>query len=248
MTPNAITVPSLIKQPRPEPVISALTGYPMYPLSANCTKEDWLNDPRFSTEHFKKFGGLEAVAELMRENADEADITGIPISLICYRDFICDRASLVGKEKDEVYSRWAADHPEGVPTFDKIESYMLSAASFAEKLDAMHKANLLMEEVMAPRLEKEREEQDKRIKKYMDEQARAPFKKEIARTKGAQAGADRAYNDLRLEKRRVEKNRDDFKNALAKAIRHITDVEDERDKLRSELDKMKKGSAQGNPS
>ena len=233
MTPNAIKVPSLIKQPRPEPVISALTGYPMYPLSANCTKEDWLNDPRFSTEHFKKFGGLEAVAELMRENANEADITGIPISLICYRDFICDRASLVGKEKDEVYSRWAADHPEGVPTFDKIESYMLSAASFAEKLDAMHKANLLMEEVMAPRLEKEREEEDKRIKKYMDEQARAPFKEEIARTKGAQAGSDRAYSDLRLEMRNVEKERNDFRNAYAKAVICI-------EKLKAEIDGLKK--------
>lgn len=143
MTPNAASTPFIANPSRGEPVISALTGYPMHPLSANCTKEDWLNDPRFSTEHFKKFGGLEAVAELMRENADEVDMLGIPISLIYYRDFICDRASLVGEEKDEVYSRWAADHPEGVPTFDKVESYMLSAASFAEKLDAMHKANLL---------------------------------------------------------------------------------------------------------
>ena len=234
MTPNAPTTPPLVNPPRSEPVISALTGYPMYPLSANCTKEDWLNDPRFSTEHFKKFGGLEVVAELMRKNADEVDMLGIPVSLICYRDFICDRASLVGEEKDEVYCRWAADHPDGVPTFDKVESYMLSAASFAEKLDAMHKANLLMEEVMAPRLEKEREEQDNRIKKYMDEQARAPFKEEIARTKGAQAGADRANYKLSLELKeakdecaKLRSERDQLKRALYKAGVQIAKLKDE---------------------
>lgn len=110
---------------------------------------------------------------------------------------------------------------------------MLSAASFAEKLDAMHKANLLMEEVIAPRLEKEREEEDKRIKKYMDEQARAPFKEEIARTKGAQAGSDRAYSDLRLEMRNVEKERNDFRNAYAKAVICI-------EKLKAEIDGLKK--------
>ena len=224
MTPNAISTPFITTPSSSEPVISALSNCPMYPISINCPKEDWLNDPRFSTEHFKKFGGLEAVAELMRKNTDEVDMIGIPISLICYRDFICDRASLVGNEKDEVYSRWATDHPEGIPTFDKVEDYMLSAASFAEKLDAMRKANLLMEEVMAPRQAKEREERDRRLKEYLDEQARAPFQKEIDRTKGAQAGADRAKHKLSLELKEAKdecanlrSERDQFKRALYKA-------------------------------
>lgn len=240
MTPNAIIVPSLVKRPRSEPVISALTGYPMYPFSIDCTPEEWVNDPRFSVEHFKQFGGLEAVAEVMRSNLDELDMMGVPASLLCYRDFLCNRASLVGKEKDEVYSKWAADHPEDVPTFDKVESYMLSAASFAKKLSAMQSANLLMEKVMAPRREKEREEQDRRNKEYMNEQARAPFRKEIDRTKGAQAGADRAYNELRLKMRNIKKERDDFRNAYIKAVMHI-------EQLKAEIAGLKKAKPQNNP-
>ena len=226
MTPNAVSSVPLVDLPRPEPIISAVSGLPMFPFHIDYTKVDWLNDPRFSVEHFKQFGGREAVAELMRENAENTDEFGleIPVSLVCYRDFICDRASLVGKEKDEVYSRWAADHPEGVPTFDKVEDYMLSAASFAEKLDAMHKANLLMEDVMRPRLEKEREERERRNKEYMEEQARAPYQKEIDRTKGAQAGADRAKYKISLKLKEVQdeckklaQERDSLKNAIIKA-------------------------------
>ena len=235
MTPNAITIPSLIKRSRPEPVISALTGYPIYPFSIDCSPEEWANDPRFSVEHFKQFGGLEAVAEVMRSNLDELDMMGVPASLLCYRDFLCNRASLVGNEKEEVYSKWAADPPEGVPTFDKVESYILSAASFAKKLSAMQSANLLMEKVMAPRREKEREERDRRNKEYMNEQARAPFKKEIDRTKGAQAGADRAYNELRLKMRNVEKERNDFRNAYAKAVMRI-------EQLKAEIADLKKNN------
>lgn len=236
MTPNVLSDTPIVKTRRVLPAIAKLLGHPGYPTAADGTETDWLHDPRFSVEHFKQFGGREAVAELMRKNAEGVDGFGleIPVSLVCYRDFICDRASLVGKEKDEVYSRWAADHPEGVPTFDKVEDYMLSAASFAEKLDAMQKANLLMEEVMRPRLEKEREERERRAKEYMEEQARAPFKKEIDRTKGAQAGADRAKHKVILELKEVEKERDyykrefeKFKHAFVKATVEILQLKGE---------------------
>ena len=56
-----------------EPVISALSGRPMDPLSIDRPMKDWLTDPSYSMEAFRQAGGKDPIVELMRENVEIHD-------------------------------------------------------------------------------------------------------------------------------------------------------------------------------
>lgn len=235
MSPVAPKHSLLATSPRPEPVISALTNRPVYPLSIDRPAQEWLTDPDYSLESFLQCGGRQAIVELMREYVEIPGPYGIPAGLSYYKEFLGFRQRLTADERKAAGESWDRKRGGKAPSFEGVEDFLLSNADIHEKLSVLGDASRHVKSIWLDREDRKLREREKAQQLAHDNEVRKPEQEKARRAKGSQAGSDRARHELRLELQQVKaelertrKERDQFKaerdklqRALVRAVRDV---------------------------
>lgn len=177
-------------------VISALSGLPMYPINIDRSVQSWLADPAYSIDAFLQAGGRQAVAELMRENAEIPGRFGIPASLSLYREFLGNRRVLTEAERLHVRELWENNKTEKDPHFGNIEDYMLSSASIFEKLSVLSSVNRISDGLLLERRSRELNAELAVEQKKHDSEVRQPYEESARRAHGTQGKLQSKYDKL----------------------------------------------------
>ena len=187
----------LVTPPTSEsPVISPHTGLPMYPINIDRSVQSWLADPAYSIDAFLQAGGRQAVAKLMRENAEIPGRFGIPAGISLYREFLDHRRALTEAERLHVRELWENNKTEKDPHFGNIEDYMLSSASIFEKLSVLSSINRISDELLLDRRSRNLNAQLAVEQKRHDSAIRQPFEESARRAHGAQGKIQSKYDKL----------------------------------------------------
>lgn len=177
-------------------VISALSGLPMYPINIDRSVQSWLADPAYSIDAFLQAGGRQAVAELMRENAEIPGRFGIPAALSLYREFLDNRRALTEAERLHVRELWENNKTEKDPHFGNIEDYMLSSASIFEKLSVLSSVNRISDGLLLERRSRELNAQLAVEQKKHDSEISQPYEESARRAHGTQGKLQSKYDKL----------------------------------------------------
>lgn len=221
------------------PVISALSGQPMHPINIERSVQDWLNDPTYSTDAFLRAGGLKAVAELMRENAEIPGHLGIPAGLHLYGEFLGYRTSLTADERHRVRNLWNESKAEKEPFYGDIEPYMLSAATIYEKLSVLSSVNLISQRILSERQEKDLNAQLAAIQRKHDEEILHPQKDLTERAQGSHGGVQRKLDKQQKDLKRQKEEYKTLKATYDKLIAAYRKLEVASAKLASENNRLK---------
>jgi len=177
-------------------VLSPLTGKPILMTNIDRSVQSWLEDPLYSVDAFLQAGGRQAIAELMRENAEIPGRFGIPAGLALYSEFLGFRRSLTESERRHVSELWENNKTEKEPHFGDIENYMLSNASIFEKLSVLSSVNIISQGLLTERQEKELHAQLAAKQKEHGKEVAQPYKESAERAHGSQGGIQSKYDKL----------------------------------------------------
>jgi len=179
-----------------KPIISALSGQPMHQINIDRSVQSWLEDPLYSVDAFLQAGGRQAIAELMRENADIPGRFGMPAGITLYREFLGNRRALTESERRHIRELWENNKTEKDPHFGDIETYMLSSASIFEKLSVLSSVNTISNRLLSVRQMRELNAQLAFNQQKHDKAVRETSNAEAKRAQGSQGGLQRKCNKL----------------------------------------------------
>ena len=179
-----------------EPVISALSDRPLYPLNIDRSMKDWLTDPSYSMEAFRQAGGKDPIVELMRENVEIPGRFGFPAGLSGYMEYLGYLRALTAKEREIARTLWDDNRIEGNPPFCEIETFMLSSASIFRKLSVLSSANIIMGRIYNDRQERETRAALELEQKKHDEAILQPQKESATRAQRSQGSLQSKLDKL----------------------------------------------------